>query len=123
MSSSLIQQLRKIGRPLLAVIHTTLLLSASSMSSIHCALQTCFGEASQSHDTTKPLQLTSSHHSQKFFISAKGSMFDEVTNFLVGDVICIWNVQDVSIATHFQCQGFSFKFNSESPCFAPVEEY
>ena len=54
-----------LSSPRLDVVDPSLPLSVSSMSSIRCVLHNCVGEASQRRDMAKPLQLASSHHSQK----------------------------------------------------------
>lgn len=105
-------------RPLLRVIHPSLLLSLSVMSYIHCVWHIYFWAAWRYH---KPLQFTFSHHSQTFSYWPDRLLLCHVKTSL----LVMWSVyaQNVATTTRFHRFDLSFKFSSESPCFATIEEH
>ena len=75
---------------------------------LRSAMRNCSGEAFTPRDMTKPLQLASSHHSQK--LPADG-LFNEVT------ASCWWCCLYMESATCSDSNAFFFKFSSWSPRF------
>ena len=84
------------------VVFPPLPLSAVSSSPFLCALQDGFGQTWSTGDMTILLQFASLYNCQKVFVWPD-CLLDLGTDFLVGNMVFVWDAQYLAVALHFSC--------------------
>ena len=82
------------------VVFPPLPLSALSFSPVHCALQDGFGQTWWTGNMTIPLQFASLYDQEIFMWS--NCLLDLSTDFLVGNMVFVWDVEYLAVTPHFQ---------------------
>ena len=85
--------------PFSDIIFPSLPLSSPSFCFPHRALQDGLCQAGWSGEMSVSLQLPPLHYSQE--LMAPNGMLDPVADLGVGYMVCVWDAQDVSLASHF----------------------
>ena len=109
------------------VVFPPLSLSALSSSPFHCALQDGFGQTWWTGDMTILLQFASLYNCQVVFVWSN-CLLDLGTDFLIGNIVFVWDVKYLEVAPHFHrihvaCKLYSsLELCCEGPWFKSVHE-
>ena len=102
------------------VVFLPLPLSTLSSSPFHCALQDGIGQIWWSGDMTIPMQSASLYDRQEVFVWSS-CLLDLGTDFLVGNMVFVWDVKYLPVAPHFHGLYFSLELCCEGPWFTRVK--
>ena len=87
----------------------------------HCALQDGFGQTWWTGDMTIPQQFASLYHGQEVFVWSD-CLLDLGTDFLVGNMVFVWDMLYLPIAPHFHGLYSSLVLCCEGPWFTSIQE-
>ena len=99
----------------------SLMLSSLSSSPFHCALQDGFGQTWWTGDMTIPLQFASLYNGQEVLVWSN-CLLDLGTDFLIGNMIFVWDALYLVVAPHFHGLYSSLELCCESPWFTSIQE-